>query len=95
MKITISNCWSYYNKGDAAITTATLKLVKDALPGAEISILAFEPKTFQENYDPLYDSVRILPMPTVKDSLTPIQRIFSAISLFQVGKASRAFVPFI
>jgi colanic acid/amylovoran biosynthesis protein len=86
MKITISNCWSYYNKGDAAITSATVKLIQKTFPNATITALAFDPESFTENENSVKDSVEVLPMPTISDSLHPLRTLFNLASSFNLQR---------
>jgi colanic acid/amylovoran biosynthesis protein len=84
LKITVSNCWSYYNKGDAAITSATVELFQKVFPSVKLTVLSFDPESFNENKSALDDSVEVLPMPTIKDSLTPLRKLFEIVSLLKL-----------
>jgi len=80
MKITITNCWSYYNKGDAAIAVATIKLIRETIPNADITLLAFNDQSFAKHKKDLDGPVKILPMPTIIDSFRPIRILFNLAS---------------
>ena len=77
-KVVITNCWSYYNKGDAAIAQSTIRFIRDKNPDAEITLLAFDEQGFIKNRDKL-DFVKVLPMPSINDSLRPL-RILSRLA---------------
>jgi len=80
MKIVITNCWSYYNKGDATITLATIKLIHKTVPNAEVTLLAFDHQSFIKHRRDIGDFVRVLPMPSIADSLCPIRILFNLAS---------------
>jgi len=80
VKLVITNCWSYYNKGDAAITLATISLIHKLIPSAEVTLLAFDHQSFDKHRNDLGDPVRVLPMPSIADSLRPIRILFSLAS---------------
>jgi len=80
VKIVVTNCWSYYNKGDAAITLATARLIHKVAPNAEITLLAFDYRSFAKHRKDLGDFVKVLPMPSITDSLRPIRILFSLAS---------------
>ena len=50
-KILISNAYTWYNKGDAAILIGMFKAIRTYIPDAEITVLSFTPEIDQENYE--------------------------------------------
>ncbi|MEM3698013.1 MAG: polysaccharide pyruvyl transferase family protein [Candidatus Bathyarchaeia archaeon] len=80
MKIVIACCWSYYNKGDAAIALATIKLIQKIVPNVEITMLAFDHHSFIKHKKELGDSIKVLPMPSITDSLQPLRVLFGTAS---------------
>ena len=61
-KIVISNCWSYYNKGDAAIALATAEYIHSKFENSEITLLAVDSQSFIDNNKNLNYPINILPM---------------------------------
>ena len=61
-KIVISNCWSYYNKGDAAIALSTADYIHSKFENSEITLLAVDYKSFTDNISSLSYPINILPM---------------------------------
>jgi colanic acid/amylovoran biosynthesis protein len=45
--IVLTNIWSYYNKGDAAIVVGMMNNLNKAYPNADFSLLAFDPESFE------------------------------------------------
>lgn len=80
MKIVIACCWSYYNKGDAAIALATIKLIQKVVPNVEITMLTFDHHSFMKHKKELGDSIKVLPMPSITDSLRPLRILFGTAS---------------
>lgn len=78
VKVVVTNCWSYYNKGDAAIALATVGLIRKIIPSAEVTLLAFDCEGFARHRNSLGHSVEVLPMPSIIDSLRPIRILFGA-----------------
>ncbi len=50
MKITITNAYTWYNKGDAGILLATIDLLKDIYKEVEFDILSFTPEEDSKRY---------------------------------------------
>lgn len=78
VKIVISNCWSFYNKGDAAIAIATANMVRELIPDANITILAVDAKSFIEHKDAFKGNIKILPM---IHTISPFRNVFSVYSI--------------
>ena len=51
INIVLTNAWSYYNKGDAAIVVSMIKNLDESFPMADFSLLAFDPESFELKYD--------------------------------------------
>lgn len=51
MNILITNLYSWYNKGDAAIVVGMTKALRRYFPTAKITALSFTPETDQEKYE--------------------------------------------
>lgn len=47
INIVLTNAWSYYNKGDAAIVVSMIKNLDESFPMADFSLLAFDPESFE------------------------------------------------
>lgn len=47
INIVLTNAWSYYNKGDAAIVVGMIKNLDKSYPNADFSLLAFDPGSFE------------------------------------------------
>ncbi len=87
-KIVFSNAWSYYNKGDAAITLATVNAIHEILPDAEKTLLAVDHQSFANNSESFNCKLKILPM---VHTIPPFNRIFtlySAISRYNSALTS-------
>ncbi|MBR3116902.1 MAG: polysaccharide pyruvyl transferase family protein [Bacilli bacterium] len=83
-KITITNAYTWYNKGDAGILLATIDILKKIYKNVEFNILSFTPKIDEKKYckDPCINKVysNILnPYPYKKGK---IGRMFAIIKLF-------------
>lgn len=50
MKITITNAYTWYNKGDAGILLATVEILKKLYPNSEFDILSFTPEEDSKRY---------------------------------------------
>ena len=83
-KFTVTSCWSYYNKGDAAIVAATVKLINKAIKDAEITALSFDPQSFYESGNGLGGDVKVFSMPTTADSLRPLLILLNWSSYFSL-----------
>lgn len=73
MKIIISNCWSFYNKGDAAIVYGTINTIKEKYSTAEISLLAFDYNSFKNKKG--LEKIKIHPMPHLIPPLNIISKL--------------------
>lgn len=80
MKIILSNCWSFNNKGDASIAISTMDYLKEKYPGSSITVLAFEPKSFSEKLDHQYKDMKFYPMPTLIFPLNIFDKILRLFS---------------
>lgn len=61
--IVLTNVWSYYNKGDAAIVVGMINNLNKSYPNSDFSLLAFDPESFElskENGE-ISQKVSILP----------------------------------
>lgn len=47
LNIVLTNAWSYYNKGDAAIIVSMIKNLDESYHMANFSLLAFDPESFE------------------------------------------------
>lgn len=45
--IVLTNVWSYYNKGDAAIVVGMINNLNKSFPNSDFSLLAFDPESFE------------------------------------------------
>jgi len=61
-KIIISNSWSYYNKGDAAIALSTVDYIHKKFKNYDITLLAVDSESFKDNINSFNYPIRILPM---------------------------------
>jgi len=61
-KIIISNCWSYYNKGDAAIAISTADYIHKKFKNYDITLLAVDSESFNDNINSFNYPIQILPM---------------------------------
>lgn len=50
MRITITNAYTWYNKGDAGILLATIDILKELFVGCQIDILSFTPEEDSKRY---------------------------------------------
>lgn len=60
-KILISGGWGYGNLGDEAILVATLKMIYNIIPDAEITILSPNPIDTYYNLNPYFDKINVIP----------------------------------
>lgn len=51
MKILITNAYTWYNKGDAAILIGMFKAIRAFIPEAEFTVLSFTPEIDQKEYE--------------------------------------------
>ena len=79
-KIVITNAWSFYNKGDAAIAIATVNKIHDILPEVEKTLLAVDFNSFKNHKESFIDGLKILPMVHRLYPFNIIFTIFSVIS---------------
>jgi colanic acid/amylovoran biosynthesis protein len=79
-KIVITNAWSFYNKGDAAIAIATVNKINEILPEAEKTLLAVDSNSFEKNKESFGNGIKILPMAHRFHPFNIIFTIFSVIS---------------
>lgn len=63
LKIVLTNAWSYYNKGDAAIVVSMLRALTTSYSNSQFSFLAFDPESFKkaQKKGEIPRTVRILP----------------------------------
>jgi colanic acid/amylovoran biosynthesis protein len=89
-RIVVSNCWSFYNKGDAAIAIATVNTIHKVIPDAKVTLLAVDNQSFIEHPSAFDHKIDIYPMAHV---ITPFRQIFSAYSI--LGYPGRGVMSFI
>lgn len=77
-KIVISNCWSFYNKGDAAITISTVNQIHKMFENYDITLLAVDSKSFVDHKESFKVPVKILPMIHVVQPFKNIRMLYSA-----------------
>jgi colanic acid/amylovoran biosynthesis protein len=78
-KIVISNCWSFYNKGDASIAIATTDLINDIFDEPKITLLAVDHQSFIDHKDSFVNPPQIQPMIHTIFPFNKIRFIYSAI----------------
>src|SRR4030042_5800967 len=85
MKIIISNCWSFQNKGDAAIALATIDYVKKQYPESQLTALAFKHISFLTYLRSEYEKIKFLPMPSLIKPLNSLDKLFQICSYIMPG----------
>ncbi|MHA2052083.1 MAG: polysaccharide pyruvyl transferase family protein [Candidatus Kariarchaeaceae archaeon] len=78
-KIIISNCWSFYNKGDASIAIATTDLINQIFNDPKITLLAVDHQSFTDHKGNFERPPQILPMIHTIFPFNKIRFIYSAI----------------
>ena len=65
IKILITNAYSWYNKGDAAIVISTLYALRKHIPDAEITVLSHTPDIDKKQYQRYDNKVQVFRLPLV------------------------------
>ena len=76
-KIIISNCWSYYNKGDAAIAISTANYIHKKFKNYDITLLAVDSESFNDNINSFNYPIQILPMIHRVEPFQTIGKLYS------------------
>jgi colanic acid/amylovoran biosynthesis protein len=75
-KIVLSNCWSYYNKGDASILQGTINILNDIIDDEIIlTCLSFNVDGFNKHKNKFGHNVEFLYVPSLVPSIRVLEKI--------------------